>query len=155
MISGIKLSKKPYMKGISSVEILADLDTLKEELPCITHKSATGAVVNKRTFFGDRFTINMIQYDKDFDSGFVIMEDLYSIIREALPDFLHSMSYSGNLIIYSYPNFQEDYRLNTLFDHLMKEIQRIAVFLLKQYGIENRDRIKTLLMDYVETCIEY
>lgn len=154
MITGIKLPIKPYMKNKTIKDILVDLDVLGERLPKISHKSITGTTINRRTFIGENFITTMVSYSIPNDSGYVILEDLYSLISEVLPDFIFSVGYKNQCLIYSFPRFN-DYKLDELFESLMGEIQRVTVFLLKVFGSENRDQVKTLLKEYVDLCIEY
>lgn len=154
MITGIKLPVKPYMKEKTIKDVLVDLDVLHERYPDIKHKSSTGTYVRRRVFTGNDFVTTVVSYSVPNDSGFYILSDLYSLISEVLPDFIYSTSFDDKFVIYSYPKFG-DYKLDETFGNLMGEIQRVTVFLLKVFGSDDQERVKTLLKEYVDLCIEY
>ena len=154
MISGIKLPVKPYMMGVTFEEIVSDLDLLKERIPEESYTNLNGVTIKKKTYIGERFITSMIEYSDEDLGNYLALNDLYKTMSKALPDFCISYPYSDKVILYSYPHFP--YPISPVFDRLMDELQRITVFLVKNFGIDGKlDMVINLLRDYVDLCIEY
>ena len=155
MITGIKLPIAPNMKGKTIENVLYDLDILSERLPESSFINSRDITIVKRTYIGRKYITQIISYDKKDDTSFNITYDLYRYIYEALPEFLFCYKLSEKTIIISFPNFGNSYfGINEMYENLMNEIQRLAVFLMKLYG-DNPDVLKSMLRDYVDLCIDY
>lgn len=140
--------------GVTFEEIVSDLDLLREHIPEESYTNLNGVTIKKKTYIGERFITSMIEYsDKDL-GNYLALNDLYKTIAKALPDFCISYPYSDKIILYSYPHFPHP--ISPVFDRLMDELQRITVFLVKNFGIDGKlDMVISLLRDYVDLCIEY
>lgn len=154
MISGIKLPVTPNIDGVTLNNVLADLDLLNEKYPKTTFKNARGVGIEKKIYIGNKYTISLIEYEKEDNSSFDSLCKLYSLISSAIPKFIKSFRCSNRLIMIAYPKF-DDYRVNELYEFIMEEVQRVSVFLIKTFGMEREDYIKELIRDYVDMCVEY
>lgn len=155
MITGIKLPVAPDMRGKTFKEILSDLDMLSERIPESSFVNSRNVTITKRSYLGKKYLTNLIEYSKEDEASFNITYNLFKTISEALPEFVSCFKYSNRLFIVSYPNFNKDfYGINDVYENLMGEIQRLAVFLIKIYG-ENSELIKDMLREYVDLCIDY
>lgn len=153
MISGIKLPIKPYMKGVTFDEVIADLDLLKERLPEDSYVSLSGVTVKKRTYTGEKYITSLIDYSEVDMTNYLALTDLYKTISAAVPEFLVSFPYSETVLLVSIPNFV--YPVGQVFERLIDEIQRLTAFLIKTFGLENKEKIVELLKDYITLCVDY
>lgn len=154
MISGIKLPSAPNVSGVSINKVLADLDLLNEKYPSNSFKNLRGVTIEKKMYSGDNYVTTLIEYEIEDLASFDSLNELHDLISEALPDFIKVFRYSNRVLILVYPKFL-DYRVNDVYEVLMEEIQRVAVFFIKTFGIEKRDYIIELVRDYVNMCVEY
>ena len=142
------------MMGVTFEEIVSDLDLLRERIPEESYTNLNGVTIKKKTYIGERFITSMIEYSDEDLGNYLALNDLYKTMSKALPDFCISYPYSDRVILYSYPHFP--YPISPVFDRLMDELQRITVFLVKNFGIDGKLDIEiSLLRDYVDLSIEY
>ena len=153
MISGIKLPSKPYMKGVTFDEVIADLDLLKERLPEDSYVSLSGVTIKKKTYLGEKYVTSLIDYSEVDMTNYFALTDLYQTISKALPEFITSFPYSETVLLVSFPNF--GYPVGQVYERLIDEIQRLTAFLIKNFGIENKTKIVELIKDYVGLCVDY
>lgn len=154
MISGIRLPNAPNLNGITLNKVIADLDLLNERFPKTSFKNLRGITIDKKTYTGEKYMINMIKYEKEDSASFDSLCDLHRLISDSIPDFTRFFRLDNRTILIVYPKFK-DYKVNEVFEMIMEEIQRISVFLIKTFGIERKSYIMELIQDYVNMCVEY
>ena len=155
MITGIKLPVAPDMRGKTKEDILSDLDMLAERLPESSFVNSRNVTITKRSYYGKKYITFIIDYSKEDEASFNVTYKLYENIHNALPEFLMCFKYSSKKMIIAYPNFGNSYiGMNEVYENLMGEIQRLAVFLMKLYG-DDPEILKEMLRDYVDLCIDY
>lgn len=155
MITGIKLPVAPDMRGKTIEDILSDIDVLAERLPESSFINSRNVTITKRSYYGKKYVTFIIDYSKEDEASFEVTYKLYETINNALPEFISCFKYSNKKIVIAYPNFSKNYiGMNEVYENMMGEIQRLAVFLMKLYG-DDPAILKEMLRDYVDLCIDY
>ena len=154
MIKGISLSEKPCMKGITLSRILASLDLLRDfSDPIISEGYEVGSEMTCRQYYSKEFLITV--FETNYSRGYEAVWVLLDILQEALPDYLVCFRYTPTQIIYSIPNYYS--RVNSteglIYENLMDELFRVAVFLVKIFMRDRRGEIIELLRDYVSISV--
>lgn len=152
MISGLKLSVRPNMSGVTLIEILADFNIL-HKTQSASHTCQNGTLIVKEVYTGKKYKTIFFSYSKPDDLGFVAISKLFRLISSAIPDFIQVNKYSNRILLVSYPKFQE-WRDNDVFESLLDEIQRLALFLLSVYGSENESVVRELIEKYVNLILD-
>lgn len=154
MITGIKLPIAPNMMGKTKEDILSDLDLLTERLPESSFVNSRNIIITKRSYLGKKYITFIIEYSKEDEASFDVTYRLYKNIHNALPEFMSCFKFSDKKIFIAYPNFRNHFGMNDVYENLMGEIQRLAVFLMKLYG-DDPKILRDMLRDYVDLCVDY
>lgn len=152
MIRGIYLSSKPEMKGITLSKVLSELDLLKSSDPVVLDSKLSGSSMSRNQYTSDSFVTTL--YESDSEVSISAFWNILDVLYSALPDYVFCYKLSDTKLLLSIMNYSDDYD-SFVYERMVDELIRVTVFLVSSFGIENRDKIESLLRDYVGMCVKY
>lgn len=148
MIKGFLLKERPSMNKVSVVDILSDIDFLNKESDLKDLND--GSITKRSAYKGEKF-ITVI-YEIDFKPRLDAIQNLYSLIQKAKPEFIKVFKLGENTIVASYNHFKDKDTLITFYI-LIEELLRVGGFILKnENNVENSAKI---LKDYIDIYVNY
>jgi hypothetical protein len=149
MIKGILLKRAPHMKEISELEILGQLDPLKEYDQLTTRVDPlSGSTIYRRSYYSDDLYIST--YASIEKLNVEAIWDVYNTLNEGAGDYIKAFMKDENTIVVAWPRYEDKFE-DAQYTLLIEEITRVSAFFMKEFGI-NDDSIG-YLRNYIDLCV--
>lgn len=149
MIKGILLRHQPKMADLEEIEILSLVDPLAET-EYVSERSKAGHKVERRVFEVPGLQITLLTTIDPVSLSAI--SGVWKILEKAAPDFMKVLELPESKVLVAWPRYQDSSESEN-YTSMMNELIRVAVFLLRTYGITKKDKVVELLKDYVEVCV--
>lgn len=137
------------MKEISELEILGQLDPLKEYDQLTTRVDPiSGSTIYRRSYYSDDLYIST--YASIEKLNVEAIWDVYNTLNEGAGDYIKAFLKDENTIVVAWPRYEDKFE-DAQYTLLIEEITRVTAFFMKEFGI-NDDSIG-YLKNYIDFCV--
>ena len=161
MIKGILLKHSPKMKEISEIEILSQLDPLNEYDQLSTRVDPiSGYTIYRRSYYSDNLYIT--SYSSEGKSVIDSIWEVYETLNYGAPNFIKSFRKDQNMIIVSWPRYEDDKFEDASYTLMIEELTRFTAFsnifkyyfafILKNFS-GSAESLSVYLKEYINMCI--
>lgn len=149
MIKGILLKRAPHMRDISELEILGQLDPLKEYDQLNTKVDPiSGNSIYRRSYYSDDLYIST--YASIEKLNVEAIWDVYNTLNEGAGDYIKAFMQDENTIVVAWPRYEDKFE-DAQYTLLIEEITRVTAFFMKEFGIN--DDSARYLRNYIDLCV--
>lgn len=151
MIKGILLKHSPKMKEMSEIEILSQLDPLNEYDQLSTRVDPiSGYTIYRRSYYSDNLYIT--SYSSEGKDVIDSIWEVYETLNYGAPNFIKSFRKDQNMIIVSWPRYEDDKFEDASYTLMIEELTRFTAFILKNFS-GSAESLSVYLKEYINMCI--
>ena len=149
MIKGILLKRAPHMRDISELEILGQLDPLKEYDQLNTKVDPiSGSSIYRRSYYSNDLYIST--YASIEKLNVEAIWDVYNTLNEGAGDYIKAFMKDENTIVVAWPRYEDKFE-DAQYTLLIEELTRVTAFFMKEFGIN--DDSARYLRNYIDLCV--
>ena len=149
MIKGILLKRAPKMLEFSELEILGQLDPLKEYDQLNSRVDPlSGNTIYRRLYYSDDFYIST--YASEGDLNVEAIWDIYNIMNNSAGNYLKAFKKDSNTIVVAWHRYEDKFE-DAQYTLLIEELTRITAFFVKEFGANST--AAEYLKGYIDMCV--
>lgn len=137
------------MRDISELEILGQLDPLKEYDQLNTKVDPiSGSSIYRRSYYSNDLYIST--YASIEKLNVEAIWDVYNTLNEGAGDYIKAFMKDENTIVVAWPRYEDKFE-DAQYTLLIEELTRVTAFFMKEFGIN--DDSARYLRNYIDLCV--
>lgn len=137
------------MRDISELEILGQLDPLKEYDQLNTKVDPiSGSSIYRRSYYSNDLYIST--YASIEKLNIEAIWDVYNTLNEGAGDYIKAFMKDENTIVVAWPRYEDKFE-DAQYTLLIEELTRVTAFFMKEFGIN--DDSSRYLRNYIDLCV--